>query len=193
MIKIRRSLIAFFPLLLASLAAVSSSGAEENNYVIFKPGVYLPQAGNAKDFSTGFNFEVAFGHLFSPDVATELEIGMLQSRYESSRSEKGRTAFNVFPVTWSFKKFVAFEKGEYYGLGGFGVYYIRERESAAGYGLSRDRETDFGFHAGLGLQYNITPSLFLGVEGRYIFFEKRPFDAYKMDGAIAMVCIGFRF
>jgi opacity protein-like surface antigen len=193
MIEIRRSLIAFFPLVIASLIVASSSGAEENNYVVFKPGVYLPQLGKTKNFRTGFNFEVAFGHLFSPDVGTELEIGVLQTRYESSLSERNRTSFNFFPIAWSFKKLVAFKNGEYYGLGGFGVYYIRERESVAGRDIGRDRETDLGFHAGLGLHYNITPSLFLGFEGRYVFFKDRPFEKYNMDGVITTAFIGFRF
>ena len=193
MIVINKFLFALLSLVFTVMTAATSAEAEGNNYVIFKPGVYLPQLGKTTDFKTGLNFKVAFGQLFSPVVATELEIGIFQAKYAPPHNEKTKIIFDIFPLTWSFKKLVAFKNGEYYGLGGFGVFYIRERESVAGNGISRDRETDLGFHAGLGLHYNITPSLFLGVEGRYVFFKERPFEKYNMDGVIATAFIGFRF
>jgi hypothetical protein len=185
-------LLALLPLAFMTLTTAASVDAEENDYIVFKSGVYLPQAGNTKNFRTGFNFEVAFGNLFSPDIATELEIGFIKTRHTTPDPEKIKTTLNVFPLAWSFKKLFSFQKGEYYGIGGFGVYYIRRRQSDAGHEYV-DRETDVGFHAGLGLHYNITQSSFAGIDGMYLFFSDRPFGKYKMDGIIATVFFGLRF
>jgi opacity protein-like surface antigen len=185
-------LFALFSLIFVILASTSFIYAVENSYIAFKPSIKFPMIGKSKDFNPGFNFGIAFGNHFSPDVATELEIGFTKTRHTSPDSEKIKTNFNVFPLAWSFKKLVYFEKGEYYGMGGFGVYYIRMRQSEAGHAYV-DRETDVGFHAGLGLHYNIAQKLFVGIEGRYLFFSGRPFGKYKMDGIIAAAFFGLKF
>ncbi len=56
---------------------------------------------------------------------------------------------------------------------------------------------------GGGLHYNITPGIFVGVEGKYLWTDKAklkdeaygvPLEAkFKMDGLIATAVIGFRF
>jgi hypothetical protein len=184
-------LSAFFSLIFVTLAATSSIYAEKN-YITFKTGIKFPLVGKSKDFNPGYNFGVAFGNLFSPDIATELEIGFMKTRYTPPVPEKVKTVFNVFPLAWSFKKLVPFEKGEYYGMGGFGVYYIRKKQSEAGHPYVY-KETDVGFHAGLGLQYNITQNSFAGIEGRYLFFSERPFRKYRMDGIIAAAFFGLKF
>lgn len=181
-----------FSLIFVTLAATSTYAAE-NNYIAFKPGIKFTQVGeSSNNFNPGFNFGVVFGNLFSPDVATELEIGFLHIRYTPPDYEGEKTTFNVFPLAWSFKKLVSFEKGEYYGMGGFGLYHIRGRQSEAGYTL-KSKETDVGFHAGLGLHYNVAQSSFIGIEGRYLFFSGKPFDKYRMNGIFASAFFGLRF
>ena len=67
----------------------------------------------------------------------------------------------------------------------------------------KDTNTVFGAHLGLGCQYNITPKLFVGAEGKYLWarpaklkdhsqeisFGARP----RMDGILATAVVGFRF
>jgi opacity protein-like surface antigen len=181
-----------FFIFLSLIVAAASSYAADNNYVDFKPGINLSQIGGSTDFKSGFNFEIAFGNLFSPDVATELEIGILRKKYTPPDQRK-KAEFNIFPLAWSFKKLFAFKKGEYYGLGGIGVYYFREREIEPGVITQTARETDFGFHAGLGLHYDITRSSYIGIEGRYTFFLERAFRKYRMDGMTGTAFLGLRF
>lgn len=174
------------------MAVISSGYSAENNYIAFKPGIKFPLIGKSKDFDPGYNFGVAFGNLFSPVIATELEIGFMKTRYTPPVPEKVKTTFDVFPLAWSFKKLVPFENGEYYGLGGFGVYHIRRRQSEAGQSYVK-KETDLGFHAGLGFHYNIAQKSFAGIEGRYLFFSEKPFRKYRMNGIIASAFFGLRF
>jgi opacity protein-like surface antigen len=52
----------------------------------------------------------------------------------------------------------------------------------------------FGLHAGGGLNFNITPTVFLGAEGRYIW-AKPSFGGQdiKLDGFTVTGNLGFRF
>ncbi len=68
-----------------------------------------------------------------------------------------------------------------------------------------DTDTVFGFHLGMGFQYNITPKLFIGGEGKYLWIRQARLkdsratspvimDAKpRMDGVLATAVIGFRF
>lgn len=61
----------------------------------------------------------------------------------------------------------------------------------------------FGGNLGLGFHYNITPTIFVGAEGKYLWTSKAklqdeaygvPVEAkFKMDGILATAVIGFRF
>lgn len=63
--------------------------------------------------------------------------------------------------------------------------------------------TILGVYLGAGIHYNITPKIFVGVEGKYLWtdtvkLEYEEFGAplevkFKMDGIIATAVIGFRF
>jgi|WetSurMetagenome_2_1015567.scaffolds.fasta_scaffold309309_1 opacity protein-like surface antigen len=180
----------FLPVI--AIAAIPCHGAD-NSYIVFKSGINFSQTGRSSGFKPGFNFGVAFGNLFRPDIATELEVGILQKKYVPPDQREVKKTFDIIPLAWSFKKFIAFDKGVYYGLGGAGVYYVRERESEPGFPIRRTRETNLGFHAGAGLHYNIAQNTFLGIEGRYLFIPERSLGKYRMNGAMVTAFFGWRF
>jgi opacity protein-like surface antigen len=186
-------ILILFSVSLPIIAMAATCHGADNNYVVFKSGINLSQIGRSSGFKPGFNFGVAFGNLFSPDIATELEIGILQKKYIPPYQNNVKKSFDIIPLAWSFKKLVAFDKGEYYGLGGAGVYYVRERESEPGLPIRRNRETNLGFHAGAGLHYYIAQNTFLGAEGRYLFIPERALGIYRINGAMVSAFFGWRF
>jgi len=175
-----------------AIIAIPCHGAD-NSYVVFKSGINLSQIGGSSEFKPGFNFGVAFGNLFRPDIATELEIGILQKKYISHYQREANKIFDIIPLAWSFKKLIAFDKSVYYGLVGAGVYYVRESEAEPGFATRRKRETNLGFHAGLGFHYNVAQSAFFGTEGRYLFIPERSLGKYCINGAMVTVFFGWRF
>jgi opacity protein-like surface antigen len=91
-----------------------------------------------------------------------------------------------------------------FGLGGAGVYIV---SGPYDYHYDDDYHYDYdavlGGYLGGGLHYNITPGIFVGVEGKYLWTDKAklrdevygiPLEAkFKMDGIIATAVIGIRF
>ena len=61
--------------ILCGLGAYPATGAEYQNYVAGKMGVYSPQSNDLEGFDNGFNGEIAIGHYFSRNFAGEFGIG----------------------------------------------------------------------------------------------------------------------
>jgi opacity protein-like surface antigen len=115
----------------------------------------------------------------------------------------------VIPVTLTLKGILPYKRWEFFGLGGIGAYIVsgeKTRLTVDGIpfeGDLKDNDTIFGFHLGLGFHYNITPTIFIGAEGKYLWTKEAklqdeafgiPIEAkFKMDGILATAVIGFRF
>ena len=62
-----------------------------------------------------------------------------------------------------------------------------------------DEDILFGGFLGAGINYNITPAAFLGLEGKYLWTDKTDLSdsgwrqKHKLDGWLATFNIGFRF
>jgi opacity protein-like surface antigen len=83
---------------------------------------------------------------------------------------------------------------EPYGEFGIGAY-IADLDVSGNLGdFSSSTKGVFGFHAGAGVNFNITPILFLGVEGRYLW-AKPSFGGQdiKLDGFTVTADLGLRF
>ena len=109
---------------------------------------------------------------------------------------------DVLPVTLSLKGILPVDRWEFYGIGGIGVYFLWGELKdtytfGAGGGSTTVNETDtkFGAHLGLGVNYNITPKIFIGAEGKYIWTSETTIEdtAFRMDGIIGTAVLGFRF
>lgn len=170
-----------------------------SNYVMLKGGLYAP----SKDFSNdnvsfnhddGFVAEIAFGHYFIPMFAAELGVGYFESK-ASAAAGPDDVKLTVVPVILTGK--VLFPLGPFEPYGEFGIgAYITDIDVSGSIGndLSSSSKTVFGLHAGAGVNFNITPAVFVGAEGRYLW-AKPSFGGHdiKLDGFTVTAILGFRF
>jgi len=181
--------------------------AETPFYIAIKPGVYFPQSGG---LDTGLSGEVAFGYRFNPNIAGEFALGFFNTKGEATVA--GTTwgqdfHINVYPATFTLKAILPYNKWEFFGFAGGGVYlvyipYYYEDSDHHHYD-HYDYDVIFGGYLGAGIQYNITPRIFAGLEGKYLWTDKvkyhygafaAPLTAeFRMDGIISNVLVGFRF
>lgn len=188
--------------------ALPSYGLEPGyNYFAVKPGIYSPQTSDLDHFDTGFNGEIAIGRRINPNTAVEVGLGYFNTKADfSSFFAREKYSLDVVPVTLSLKAILPIDKFELFGVGGIGAYYVYgDLRVSTPFGRVSFDDDDwiFGGHLGLGLHYNITPTMFIGAEGKYLWTSKAkledsfwgiPFTAkFKMDGILATAVIGFKF
>ena len=202
----------FFICVLAILSfAVPSLVVAQSNYITLKPGIYSPQSNDLKHFDTGFNGEIAFGHQYNPNFAIEMGLGYFntEATFRGAGQVTGisyageeRDSLDVVPIILTFKGIIPVNNWEFFGLGGIGAYVVNTDVKLSGSvgpytGRLSDSDTDtiFGVHLGLGLHYNITPSWFVGAEGKYLLTSKAKYGnaEFKIDGILATAVLGFRF
>jgi outer membrane protein W len=182
-----------------------SAEAQGGNYFVFKGGIYDPDSNDLKGFDTGFNGELAFGHYFTRNLAVELGVGYFQTSNKESVFVPGFGEFedkadlDVLPLTVALKGIIPVDKFELYGIGGIGAYIVwAEERLNTPFGRARFSDTDtvFGGFLGAGVNYNVTPSVYLGLEGKYLWTSKVDMKyetEFKLDGWIATFNLGFRF
>ena len=205
-------------------------GTDITYYMAVKPGIYSPQksgfksfdigsgiyslqTSDIKSFDTGFNGEIAFGCRPNPNFAAEMGVGYFHTGVKGPLlpyDVKVKADINVMPITFTFNGILPYKQWEFFALGGIGGYWVFGDLKASGTvdGLSgtvnlNDSTMIFGGHLGLGFHYNITPTVFVGAEGKYLWTSKAklqdevygvPVEAkFKMDGILATAVIGFRF
>jgi len=183
-------------LISALLLLIGASAFAETfpDYAAVKLGAYFPRHSDMDGSDTGFNAEVAFGHYFTPNVALEFSVGYLNT----SGSDGGRSwDITSYPVLLSIKAVAPVAGGELYAIGGGGFYITNADVSGSGRTVSSD-DTPFGFQLGAGGNFNISPNVYLGLEGKY-FWAKPTFDVpgstedVHIDGIQATANIGYRF
>jgi len=206
-------------LVLTILVPLCASAQNEKGYLTAKPGLYSPQASDRKDFDTGFNGEIALGYQPNPNFAAEMGLGYFNTKV--GWSEAGRVhgiryrataegRIEVVPVTLTLKGIYPIDKWELFVLGGIGGYFvfgdlkakIKTKDLSIS-GTSNETDTIFGGHLGLGVHYNITPTLFVGVEGKYLWtryteLEREVFNVrvereFNLEGIQATAVLGVRF
>ncbi len=205
--------VSFFPFFASAQTTTpppvetKSAGAVMPNYFVTKLGAYFPQEKwdvldvGVFEYSldTGFNGELAYGHYFNRNWALELGIGYFQtSGDDTSFGAKSKSSIDVMPLTVAIKGIIPADKFEIYGIGGIGAYFVWADEKLNGISFS-DEDILFGGFLGAGVNYNITPTAFLGIEGKYLWTDKTSLSdslwrqKHKLDGWIATFNIGFRF
>ncbi len=202
--KITLSLTLAVAVALMCVAPSLSAAEGPPNYLVLKAGIYSPSESfdvenvnggetDRIDPQTGFNGEIAIGHYFLPVFATELGVGYFESE-GSPAALPGEVKLKVVPVTFTAKAFIPLGLVEPYGEFGIGAY-IADLDVTGNIGnFSSSTKGVFGFHAGGGVNFNITPVVFLGVEGRYLW-AKPSFGGQdiKLDGFTVTADLGFRF
>jgi opacity protein-like surface antigen len=185
--------------------------AQSPFYIAFKPGIYSPQSSDLDGFDTGFNGEIALGYRFHRNIAAEFGLGYFNTQEE--RTFVGSTYVGkeldiyVYPVTFTLKAILPYKKWEFFGLAGAGVYIVSGAYDADDWDYDDDDDYDydavFGGYLGGGIHYNITPKIFVGVEGKYLWTDKAKLEfeefgapprvKFKMEGILATAVIGIRF
>jgi opacity protein-like surface antigen len=190
-----------------------------NFYMSLKAGAFFPQTNDFENSENGFNGEVAFGYQFSKNFALEMGAGYFHTGGDQSAAGnisgidyavQVQADIDVLPVTLSLKGILPVDKWEFYGIGGIGAYFLwGELEGTAvangrtGSKTVNDNAAKFGVHLGLGVNYNITPKIFIGAEGKYIWTSETELEGtvigvpvestFKTDGIIGTAVLGFRF
>jgi len=186
--------------------------AELPFYVALKPGIYSPQSSDLD--SSGFNGEIAFGYRFNPNIAAEFGIGYFYTEGEATAVGatfvvREKFDINVVPLTLTLKAILPYKQWEFFGLGGAGVYIVSGPYDYYYYDYYYydydydDYDAVLGGYLGGGVHYNITPAVFVGVEGKYLWTDEVklrdesygiPLEAkFKMNGIIATAVFGFKF
>jgi hypothetical protein len=179
------------------------------NYGVLKGGIYSPQNSNLEQFGTGFNGELAFGHYFSRNFALEFGSGYFQTTRSSNNAFNTDLTFNVVPLTLAFKGIIPLDKAvELYGIGGGGAYFLWSSTSSSvnnqsNSSTSNDSKTLAGGFLGLGINFKITPTVFLGLEGKYLWTSNVTVTNYNnnysyttdvnLNGIQATFNVGFLF
>ena len=202
----KKTSILFLVISVAFIGISSTLSAAEKpaNYFVIKGGIYSPSdsynldhfnGGNKTelDSKTGFSGEVAIGHYFIPMFAIELGTGYFESE-GSPVAETGSTKLKVVPVLLTAKAIIPLGVVEPYAEFGIGAYFTKFDVSGNLGSFSSDSTVTYGLHAGLGVNFNITDAMFLGLEGRYLWAEPSiGGQDIKLDGFTAMLNLGFRF
>lgn len=189
---------------LIGIAPPASLAEEPANYVALKAGIYSPSASydldnfnggstTHLDSKTGFAGEIAVGHYFLPILAIELGAGYFESR-GSPAAQPGETKLRVVPVIATGKVFLPIGPIEPYGEFGIGAYITKLDVNGNLGSFTGSTKVTYGLHAGAGVNFNITQTVFLGVEGRYLW-AKPSFGGQdiKLNGFTVTGDLGFRF
>jgi len=205
--EVMKSTSILYLLLAVLLIGIASPVAAENNpanYLEFKGGIYSPSLshdvdnfnnGNTThlDSKTGFAGEVAVGHYFLPMLALELGAGYFQSK-GSPAAEPGKTMLRVVPLVATGKVLLPLGIFEPYGLFGIGAY-ITDLDVSDNEGIFHgSTKITYGLHGGAGFNINFSKSMFVGLEGKYIWAEPSfGGQDIKLNGFITTANLGFRF
>jgi opacity protein-like surface antigen len=185
-------------------------GAETSNYVALKGGFYSPESDDLEEFDRGLSGEIAIGHYCNPNFALEVGVGYFETDATFQAVDpmlgiyREQDEITVTPVTLTGKAVNPMDKVELFGEVGVGFYFVSGEADASWTGLGGgsihldDDDTVFGFHLGLGANFDIAENLFLGLEGKYLWAEAE-FEAYgftleaDLDGFIITAILGFRY
>ncbi len=197
-------LFLIFTVALTGIMSPASAAENHADYVAVKAGLYSPSEsydldnfnGGSQthlDSKTGFDGEVAIGHYFLPAFAMELGAGYFESE-GSPAAEPGSTKLKVTPVIATAKAIFPLGLIEPYGEFGIGAYFTKFEVNGNLGNFSGSSEVTYGLHAGAGVNFDMTDTIFLGVEARYLW-AKPSYGGQdiKLDGFTTTADLGFRF
>lgn len=204
----KRLLVLAICIVLCGVGAIPAAGAEYDNYVVGKMGLYSPQSNDLEGFDNGFNGEIALGHYFNRNFAGEVGLGYFSTGgnfygyngYDGSFSDD--ISFDVVPITVSLKPVLPLSSNvEIYGIGGIGAYFVNGKIERSGqytghYSVSDDKTT-FGAHLGGGITFSMDKRLFFGGEVKYLWanvdFNGNLEGNVDLNGFIFTANVGYRF
>jgi outer membrane protein W len=215
MMKLRPLIISIFGIALVFILSFGAFGQDTANYFALKAGGFSPTGDlDNTNFDTGFVGEVACGHYFYPGFALEIGVGYYKSNASVSGFDpvflgafREKDDVKVIPVTLTGKWIYPYGNFEFFGGIGAGVYFASFKGDLASTTLGTisvdENDSVFGMNLGFGVTYNITRSVFVGVESKWIWTGEAefqgsglrvPFEVRSdLDGIIFTANLGFRF
>ena len=188
-----------------------STWSDYNSYAVVKGGVFYPE-GSLSNLGAGFTGELAYGYRFEEHLAVELSSGYFGSSKTFSVSGLGsgaslKESVDAVPLTAAIKIIVPIKKQfELYFLAGPGAYFVNSKASYSGAALSAPssgNKTVAGGFLGTGVAYNITPKVFVGLEGKYLWTADTRVttsvrglpvtEGDRIEGPLFTASVGFRF
>jgi outer membrane protein W len=203
--KFVRGIIVLFFVLGLSFPALADS--RNPSYLVLKGGIYSPQNDKLDKFDTGFNGELAFGHYFNKNLAVEIASGYFETRATRNASSEissaqARLDINVVPLTLALKGIIPLDIWELYGIGGGGAYFLWtdskvSTDSRSSSSSDKYNQTLGGGFLGVGASVKVSPTVFLGLEGKYLWTSaltvKNIDTDTNLNGFIATFNLGFLF
>jgi opacity protein-like surface antigen len=196
-----------------------SSGEERSaSYLAFKGGIYSPSNAFTLDnldldttfdgdTKTGVNGEIAVGHYVFPTLALELGAGYFKGTGtvpSDSVSARHQVDIDVFPVIVSAKALIPMGPVDPYGEAGIGADFTKL--DVSGNRNDFGATATFGIHAGGGVNVNVSPTMFIGAEGRYVWADpsiggerinlnsnEYSVNGFKLNGFTTTLVLGFGF
>jgi opacity protein-like surface antigen len=181
-VAMRRLMVALVAM--ASLVSVPAFAERLDNYGTVKLGAYSPRSHflRGNDFSKGIDGEVALGRYFNRYLAGEVGVGYF-------KTTSGSNQVTVVPATVTGKGIYPLGEVELYAGAGIGAYFAKADLFSQSYD-----DTAVGWHILTGVNFNVTPTLFLGAEIKYLWV-KPSFGSWasSLDGVTATANLGIRF
>ncbi len=178
-------------LFLFFLLPINSWGEEKKNYIVLKGGTYtFMDSLKDANFSTGFDAELAYGHYVLSNLVLEGAAGYVHDGVNKGYGND----IKVIPVTLTAKVVLPLARIEPFVGAGIGLYFTKF------HGKVEETVTDVsktlaGGHVAAGSYYNISSSLFAGVEGKYVVTEEADFGRLRtsLNGFSVTANVGCRF
>ena len=165
-------------------------GDDKPNYFFIGVGFYAYTGDITKKtrLDEAFLIEFALGRLFHPNFALEVGTGYIHDGHAGDELQG-------YPVTLTGKYIYPTEKARFFAGGGVGVYFMGFDGEIEDVNITGGKDTVFGGHLLLGGDLYIHPSVFLGMEGKYLFIEKADFQGktVELDGFALTAKIGYSF
>lgn len=212
---------------LFSMSAFPAFAGSSANYAVLKLGAYSPQANSTAQLDNGttlsgfegsgsdFAGEIAVGRRFLPNFAAEFGIGRFSTDLKAQilgdiTKDIWDTPMEIkaTSLTATGKGILPLGRGNLFAGAGFGVYFasmdVTARTGDPGHPTlsASDDDTAYGFHLVGGGEYDVTETIFVGGELKYLWGTAKfsgsvgsasgTFDA-KLDGFFSTVNVGYRF
>ncbi len=173
------------------LLPLRAQGHEKKNYMVLKAGLYTFRSDlREADIETGFDGGLAYGRYLHRNLVLEAGGGY----FHDGVNKRFGNEVKGFSVILTAKATYPFRWGELFAGGGAGVYFTKFHGEVHG-NLTDAGDTATGGHLIGGANLDISRSLFIGIEGKYVFTSRADFGSLKTDlnGYTVTAGLGYRF
>ncbi len=184
--------------------AADNAVPDKPSYFVLKGGRYSPSetydisnfngsTTSRLDMTTGSNWEMALGQFSDSEMVLELGIGYFESKGSPS-AEPGSAKLKAVPIVITAKDFMSTGTFRPYFSAGIGAYITKLEVSGNTGSFSSKSKKAYGFHGGLGFDIDIANTMFIGVEGRYLWVKADyGGQQVKLNGIMSTINLGYRY